>query len=50
MEQYDLSVDIFHRDEESLGSAMDFLVPAEVWNYGQVDPKKRACDWLHLSL
>jgi len=31
MEQDDLSVDVFHHDEESLGSVVDFLVSLELW-------------------
>jgi hypothetical protein len=34
MEEDNLSVNIFHCDEEGLSSAMDLFVPAKVWDYG----------------
>ena len=50
MEEDNLSIHVFHRDKEGFGSAMDLLIPTEVWDYGQVDPEKRARDGLDLSL
>ena len=46
MEENNLSINIFHNDEEVLHSAIDFLIPVEIGDYGQVNSEKCACDGL----
>ena len=50
MEQNNLAVDAFAKDEEVLCRAMDLLVPPEARNDGKIDAKQRAGDGLNLSL
>jgi hypothetical protein len=40
MEENHLAINILHYDEECLGCSMDLLVPAEIWDGGQVDPEQ----------
>jgi hypothetical protein len=50
VEEDNLSIDVFYHDKEGLGGAMNFFVPAEICNYGQVYAEKRPRDRLYLSL
>lgn len=50
VEKDDFTIDVLDENIKSLGRAVNFLVPAEVWDDGEVDAEKRPSDWLDFSL
>jgi hypothetical protein len=45
VEEDDFTIDIFAGNNERLSRAVNFLVPTEVWDNGEVDAEEGSGDW-----